>query len=211
VAANHLPGKNAVPIGAVKEKPCADCDEKIITVISNVFPYLCDGSAGAFSLPYESKNDAGKMEKVELAIRDCMKKYIEPATNGSNDSLGRFGKGPDDIKRGWRELEIKAMTDSLYHTIALSTINLYLSAKDYAYLKKAKEVNIASINQDLKDGKSSRNDYGAGAKINHYGAQQLLTIIDADAQALQSEIIKDMLDTSFDFFDDPNPNAAAIE
>ena len=103
------------------------------------------------------------------------------------------------------------MTDSLYHTIALSTINLYLSAKDYAYLKKAKEVNIASINQDLKDGKSSRNDYGAGAKINHYGAQQLLTIIDADAQALQSEIIKDMLDTSFDFFDDPNPNAAAIE
>jgi len=205
------------PTGSVKDKVCTkwgDCDNKYVTVISNVFPSICglqgsEAGGKAFSVLYDSKNDAGAMEGAENAIKECMKMYVERATNGSEG--GSPANDPDFLKREWHIKEIKAMTDSLYDTFAIATMNLYRSAKDYAYLKKLKDVNVATLNQDVKDSKSSLNDYGAGAKINHYGAQQLLTIIDADAQALQSEILEDMLNVSLDFFQTENPNRVAVE
>ena len=65
------------------------------------------------------------------------------------------------------------------------------------------EINIKSLFKEVEDKtKDARNDYGFGGKVNNYGTQQLLSIVDAEAQAIQSEILSDLPTISYDFFPD---------
>jgi len=198
-----------------------DGNTKEANIISNMFLYLCDENLKGedISVDAADKNDKTKKEKAEENITKCIKQYAEGATNGTINggepvtvtvlTVGANGQrvpkevedSPDIAKVRWRTNQTKAVTDSQFHTFALSTINLYKSSKDHAKVKKP-EINVQSLYEQANESKDARNDYGLGGKINNYATQQLLSIVDAEAQALQSEIIRDLPTISYDFFPD---------
>ena len=79
--------------------------------------------------------------------------------------------------REWRGNEIKAQTDSMFHTLYMATVNNFRSSKDYAKLSNKDEINIVSVQKDLKDAKEARDDYSAGAQTNYYSARSLTTLL----------------------------------
>lgn len=178
-----------------------DCKIEDKNILSNGVLYMCKPGLKAtdISVYHRNKNDKGKIEQAEKNIKECFYKYAEGATKGTIDGKSD-GTTPDIIKKEWRKKETKALTDSLFHTLALSTMNLYKSSKDYAKLDDD-EINIASLAEEKSSSSDGRSDYSAGAKINYYGSMQLLSIIDADAQSLQSEIIRDLSKISYNFFE----------
>lgn len=178
-----------------------DCKIEDKNILSNGVLYMCKPGLKAtdISVYYRNKGDKGKIEEAEKNIKECFYKYAEGATKGTIDGKDN-GVSPDEIKKEWRKKETKALTDSLFHTLALSTMNLYKSSKDYAKLDDD-EINIASLAEEKSSSSNGRSDYSAGAKINYYGSMQLLSIIDADAQSLQSEIIRDLSKISYNFFE----------
>lgn len=179
-----------------------DCKIEDKNIISNGILYMCKPGLKAtdISVYHRNKGDSGKVEEAEKKIKECFYKYAEGATKGTIDGGDEGGKTPDEIKKEWRKKETKALTDSLFHTLVLSTMNLYKSAKDYAKLD-SEEINIASLAEEKSGSGDSRGDYSVGAKMNYYGTMQLLSIIDADAQSLQSEIIRDLSKISYNFFE----------
>jgi len=181
-----------------------DCKIEEKNIISNLVLNICKPGLKAtdISIYHRNKGDKGKIEEAEKKIKECFYKYAEGATKGTIDGsdMADGMHNPDVIKKEWRQKENKALSDSLFHTLALSTMNLYKSAKDYAKLDDD-ETNIASLAEEKESSSDSRGDYGAGAKINYYGTMQLLTIIDADAQSLQTEIIRDLSKISYNFFE----------
>ena len=148
-------------------------------IISNMMLYICDLKWEDVSVAPEDKFNAEKTRKAEENIVGCMRKYVEGATKGQDDEL----------KKQWRTRETKTITDTMFHTLALATINNYKSSKDYAEPKSG-EKNIVSLQDGQNDAKTAKEDYSAGAQINYYSTKQLLTIVDADAQSLQTEIMQ---------------------
>jgi len=184
---------------------------KKTNVISNAILYACDKGGEDFSVSYEDRADANAIEEAEQNIVDCLKKYAEGATKGTiggtseniwNEAEQKvIIEDPEGTKRKWTENETRAITDSLFDELVLATVNNYKSSKDYATLPSS-EMNVASLDKKVKQATTARDDHSAGAQINYYGTQQLLSIIDADAQHLQSEIMRDLRNISFDFFPD---------
>ena len=64
------------------------------------------------------------------------------------------------------------------------------------------EINIASLQEDMKKNTTARDDYASGAEINYYSTMQILSIVDADAQNLQTEILKYLTELDYNFFDE---------
>lgn len=198
-----------------------DGKTKKVNIISNMFLYLCDDSLTGEDISLDSgdKNDKSKKEKAEKNIVKCIKQYAEGATNGTinggepvtvkvwtTDKNGARKQKtvedqPEVAKARWRTNKIKAVTDSQFHTFGLATINLYKSSKDYINVNDP-EINVKSLLKQAGDANDARNDYGFGGKVNNYGTQQLLSIVDAEAQAIQSEILSDLPTISYDFFPD---------
>jgi len=201
-AENKKPG-----LLGTKDPDCSgdeDCKIEEKNIVSNLVLNICNPGLKAtdISIYHRNKGDKGKIEEAEKKIKECFYKYAEGATKGTVDGSDMAdGKhNPDEVKKEWRQKEDKALADSLFHTLALSTMNLYKSAKDYAKLDDD-EINIASLAEEKESSSDSRGDYGAGAKMNYYGSMQLLSIIDADAQSLQTEIIRDLSKISYNFFE----------
>ena len=192
---------------------------KDVSLISNVFLYLCDENnlkGKDISLSTKEKADETKKKEAEQKISDCLKKYAEGASNGTTNDGEKIKvtawtiengqkvkkeveDQPEIAKKRWRENEIKAMTDSQFLTFGLATMNLYKSSQEYVKVDDPK-VNVRKLYEDSQSAEDSRNNYGLGAKSNYYATQQLLAIIDAEAQAIQSEIIGDLQKISYDFF-----------
>lgn len=218
---------NEIFITAQKENPglyeySQDGNTKKASIMSNMFLYLCDESLTGedISLDPSEKADKSKKEKAEGNVVKCIKQFAEGATHGtinggepvtvkitSVDKNGRATQKevedlPEVAKARWRTNQIKAVTDSQYQTFGLATINLYKSSKDYVEVNKP-EVNVRSLLEQARDDtKDAKNDYGLGGKINNYATQQLLSIVDAEAQAVQTEIMSDLPTISYDFFPD---------
>ena len=51
-----------------------------------------------------------------------------------------------------------------------------------------------------KESTTTKDDYAAGAQINYYSTQQILSIVDADAQNQQTEILKDLATLDYNNF-----------
>lgn len=194
-AQKEEPGTLEVDVGD------GETEEK--TIISHMLLHLCGLKAKDVSIDPKTKKNANE---AEGKIKDCMFKFVNLATRGGKVKTGNIEepgsniRSRDDVMKEWRGNEIKALTDSMFDTLYMATVNNFRSSKDYAKLSDG-EVNIVSVQKGQKKAKEARDDYSSGAQTNYYSAQQILTIIDADAQNLQTEIIKDMASMSYNFFD----------
>ena len=193
-AQKEEPGTMTIDVG--------DGESEDKTIMSHMFLHLCGLTAEDISVSSEDKDNA---KEAEEKIKKCIFKYVNLASRGGEtEEDGEYVQGSsrnrDDVMKDWQANEKKALTDSMFDTFYLATVNNFRSSKDYAKLKEG-EINIVSVQKGLKNAKEARDDYSAGAQTNYYSTQQLLTIIDADAQSLQTEIIQDLASMSYSFFD----------
>lgn len=169
-------------------------------IFPNVMLYKCDIKAEDVSVSVEDKHESTKVTEAENKIVDCLFKYAEAAGRGTIDGKVIYELEPDRGKDEWRTKQTKAFNDSAFQTLALSVINNYKSSKDYTTPEDG-ETNIVSLQNGQKESTTARDDYSAGAQINYYTTQQILSIVDADAQSLQTEILKDLQTFGYNYFD----------
>lgn len=176
-------------------------------VFPNVILYHCELEGEDVSVELEDKQDKTKIDEAEKNIAGCLFKYAEAAGKGTENGTPIHEDNYDLGKQEWREKEDMALGDSSFETFVLSTVNNYKSSLDYTKTNKDDETTIVSLQEDFKNARTARDDYAALAQLNYYTAQQLLSIVDADAQHLQTEIIKDLRTMEYNFFPDPNIKA----
>lgn len=160
-------------------------------VFPNMMLQHCEINAGDASLAPTDKYDKEKINQVETTIADCMYKYALNAGRGN-------GEDYELAKKIWQRKQSQAMTDSSFDMLAGAVMNNIRSSDDYK--PEAQETNLISLQKGLKEATTARDDYAAGAEVNYYATQQLLTIIEADAQNLQAEIAKDLSTMDYSYF-----------
>ncbi len=173
-------------------------------IFSNLFLYNCGQDAEDISVAPESKFDKTQTGAAERNISKCLFQYAAAAN-------GRYKKDKENYcsaenqtleqcSKTWKEKAIKAINDTSFQTLTLATINNYKSSKDYAKVED-NETNIASLQEDMKQNTVAVNDYASGAQINYYTTMQILSIVEADAQNLQTDILKYLPKIGYNYFD----------
>lgn len=171
-------------------------------VMSNVILYKCGLNGKDISLAPQDKDDEAKVIQAEENIKKCLLLYAEGADRGTTDGRLQGYSSEEKARDAWRINKSRALMDSLYNTFALSVINNYKSSLDYKDMNSDEGTNPVTLQEDQRDVQTARLNYAAGAHINHYTTKQLLSIIDADAQQLQSDILLDLRTINYDFFGD---------
>lgn len=182
------------------------------------------------------KNDEVKIARAENNIFECLYMYAvstgkglyrgkcqmeSTQVNRENTRLKRIGDNSgvecpyEDAKRGWRLNQKKAVNDATFDTLALSVVNNYKSSLDYLDPKKLKDPkkdkNIVSLQDGIKDDAATSLDiYTSGAQMNYYTTMQILTVIDADAQNQQNEILRDLGTFDYNYFGEEETGAGAV-
>ncbi len=169
-------------------------------VISNGILYGCGVKGEEISVAPDDKNDEDKIKKAEEKIKECIYKYAAGASLGTINGEVEEGNVAK-IKEEWNLKRTKAYNDSMFHTFVLSTINNYKSSRDYYSKADEKERNIITLQKSAMSAENLRDDYASATQIVNYSTRLLLSIVNSDAQALQSEIISDIRSIRYDFFD----------
>lgn len=173
----------------------SDESEAVIgkAIFSNVIMYKCGLRAKDISVSTKKKTDTGAITEKETKLADCLYKYALEASRGSEVE-----------KKAGRERQRKAYNDSAFNNLTLAIINNYKSSLDYIDPDKlpdpTKDKNIVSLQDGLKESTTTKDDYSIGAQINYYTTQQILSIVDADAQNQQTEILKDLETFNYNYF-----------
>ncbi|MBO5038653.1 MAG: hypothetical protein J6C85_04275, partial [Alphaproteobacteria bacterium] len=165
-------------------------------VFPNMMLQHCEKQAEEMSLSPKEKYDKERIKQTEKNIADCMYKYALYAGRGGEGSLNQAGN--EEVKKIWQRKQSQAMTDTSFDMLTLAVMNNIRSSDDYT--SHSDETNIVTLQKGLKDATVARDDYAAGAEINYYSTQQLLTIVEADAQNLQAEIAKDLSTMDYSYF-----------
>lgn len=169
-------------------------------VFPNVMLYNCDLTATDVSIT--SEEDTNALTEAEKNIVSCMKRYKRCVDSGGDPNPEDCYDGAatmDVAKAEWAKKEVAAATDSMFKNLTLATINLYKSSQDFTSKMKDGD-NIVTLQKGIKDAKKSMEDYAAGAKVNYYTTNQILSIVEADALELQTEIIRNLSELSVNFF-----------
>lgn len=189
--------------GTVKDKDCAEKENEAVVgkvVFPNVIMSICGlTSANEVSLPEVNKTDTKKANEIEQKIAKCLFLYAEAASKGTTGD-----NNTEANRQIWRQKQQKAYNDAAFGNLTLAVINNYKSSLDVLKsddLPEEQKMNVVSIQKGLKESSTAKDDYAAGAQINYYTAQQLLSIVDADAQNQQTEIIKDLSTFDYNYFD----------
>ncbi len=171
-------------------------------IFSNVILYTCGLRAKDISVSEVNKTNSSDIAKKEQNLADCLYKYAEGASRGTIN--GASTGDPEATKKEWREKQTKAYNDSAFNNLTLAVINNYKSSLDYMDPKKLpdpdKDKNIVSMQDGLKESTTTKDDYASGAQINYYTTQQILSIVDGDAQNQQTEILKDLRTFNYNYF-----------
>lgn len=173
-------------------------------IFSNLFLHHCDNKAKDFSVELKDKYDTEKTGQAEKNIAKCMFQYaVATSVRPKSEQESYCGSGftVQQCAEIWLKKQNQAINDSSFHTITLATMNNYQSAKDYAEDLPSDETNIITLEDTAKEAKTARDGYAAGAQINYYETMQILGIVDADAQNLQTEILAFMPEIDYNFFD----------
>ena len=172
-------------------------------VFSNVILSICGLRAKDISVSEINKTDTASIAQKEKNLADCLFKYAEAASKGTSNGSA-IGADTEAAKREWRDKQTKAYNDSAFNNLTLAVVNNYKSSLDYVDPKKLpdpdKDKNIVSMQDGLKESTTTKDDYAAGAQINYYSTQQILSIVDADAQNQQTEILKDLATFDYNYF-----------
>lgn len=196
-----------IKITGIDGRPKPDEDRQ---VFSNVFLYNCNIKADDISTSVEDKYNASIVEEKEKNIAKCLYKHAAGASGrrpDAGDPTSTFCGNSltlEQCKTIWKNKEIKAINDSSFQTLTLATINNYKSSRDYINPNNLEhdEINIASLQKDMEKNTAVRDDLSSGAQINYYSTMQILSIVDADAQNLQTEILKYLTALDYNFFDE---------
>ena len=172
-------------------------------VFSNVILSICGLRAKDISVSEINKTATASIAQKEKNLADCLFKYAEAASKGTSNGSA-IGADTEAAKREWRDKQTKAYNDSAFNNLTLAVVNNYKSSLDYVDPKKLpdpdKDKNIVSMQDGLKESTTTKDDYAAGAQINYYSTQQILSIVDADAQNQQTEILKDLATFDYNYF-----------
>lgn len=177
-------------------------EDKDQDVAPNVFLHVCKIKAEDISVDPEDAGNESKKEAAEKEIVKCMKTYAKWADKGTDVETGPVNaKDVNNKKKLWKEKEFAAATDSMFKNLTVATINLYKSSLDYKEEPPEDGINIVSLQKGLdKEATQVMDGYAAGAKINYYTTNQILSIIDADALELQTEILQNLNEMGYNFF-----------
>lgn len=202
---------NSTKSGLGKVKVAQDGGSNVVVqVFPNMMLYLCDkekveGMSGAeVSLVEKEKYNPEATKKVEDKITNCMFVFAESSSRGTINNEEIY---PGNTEQGileWREKQVKAITDAGFETLLISVINNYNSFKDNINSKKPQtpaDMTIKDLDNGVKNGKTFADSMVENAKVNMYTTLQLLSIVEADAQALQTEILKDLQNFGYNHFD----------
>lgn len=168
-------------------------------IFPNVVLSICQLDAKDISVSAKNKSNATSIEEKEKNIADCLYKYAKGVSLGTDDS-GGVG---DQIKEEWRLKQKKAYNDAAFFNLFLAAVNTYKSSLDYMDpedLPADYDRNIISMQDGIKESTTARDDYSAGAQMNYYTTMQILSLIDADAQNQQTEILKDLMTFDYTYF-----------
>lgn len=172
-------------------------------VFSNLFLHHCGIRAGDVSVDVKEKYNTEKTGDTEKNIARCLFKYAA-ATSGRPKSKNETYCGSNvtaqQCAESWIKHQRQAMNDSSFQTLVLSTVNNYQSVRDYAENLPASETNIRTLEDEAKKATVARDGYAAGAQINYYETMQILGIVDAEAQNLQTEILASLPEIDYNFF-----------
>lgn len=174
-------------------------------VFSNVFLYLCDKNLGAdkISVSTVKKGDTQAYNDAEQKLKECLYLY---ALNANRSTSG--GGDAEAAKEEWRRKQKKAYTDSVFQNFAIAATNIYKSRLDNEEKSaNSDEKSIISLQEGLTNSTTTKDDYAAGAQINYYTTQQILSIVDADAQEQQTEILRDLATFNYNYFDNVEETA----
>lgn len=191
--ADYLPAEVA---GKLVEVDVGDKTEDK-AVFPNMMLQHCEMDAEEMSLSPKEKYDKERIKQTEKNIANCMYKYALYAGRGGEGDLLPQGDN-EEVKKIWQKKQSQAMTDTSFDMLVLAVINNMRSSNDYT--ADSDETNIVTLQKGLKEATEARNDYAAGAEIIYYSTQQLLTIIESDAQNLQAEIAKDLSTMDYSYF-----------
>ncbi len=168
------------------------------TVLSNVILYVCKKKGEDFSVSYENRGKEGIVKAAEKNIKDCFQTYAK------NTSVGE-GVDSENMTE-WRKKEEKALNDSAFYTLAFATINNYKSSKDFDEKAGEDDPSIITLEEGVNKISTLMDSYNSGVETSYYTTQQILNVVDTDAQSLQTDIIKDLKTMSADFFGEEESN-----
>ncbi len=180
------------------EEENKNVEDKVI--FPNVILSICQLDAKDISISAKDKNNATSILEKEQNIADCLYKYAKGVSLGEDESSSGVG---DQIKKEWRLKQKKAYNDAAFFNLFLAAVNTYKSSLDYMDpedLPTGYERNIVSMQDGIKESTTARDDYSAGAQMNYYTTMQILSLIDADAQNQQTEILKDLMTFDYTYF-----------
>jgi len=189
---------------AASERPgVVKVEDKDQDVAPNVLLYVCKIKAEDVSMDPEDAGNESKKEEAEKKIVKCLKTYAKWVDKGTDKDQLSAGEASqvNDKKKLWKEKEIGAATDSMFKNLTVAAINLYKSSLDYKEEPPEDGINIVSLDKGLSEKATQVMDgYAAGAKINYYTTNQILSVVDADALELQTEIIQNLNEMGYNFF-----------
>lgn len=171
-------------------------------VFSNVFLYACeDVKAEDVSVDSEHKYDKNELKEKEKQISSCLFKFAEAANRGTVNGEEVIPGNKEMGAKRWRKYVAAIMQDTAFQTLYLSMLSSHKSVKDLAKKSNnSSDATILSLQKGLKDATVARDDYTAGAEINYYATEQILDILDAEAQSIQTEILQDLPKLNYNTF-----------
>ena len=173
-------------------------------VFPNLIAYHCKMDGSNVSVDPNSKNDSNAISDAEKNIRACLYSYAIRSGFGIDidDTDPEKFKGNDETKQAWQEKRKMARNNALFEELLMAIISNYETTKDY--LPKSElangEMNIVTLDEGIKSASTIKDGYSTGAQVNYYATQQLLSIIDADAVNLQTEMMKDLNVLDYSYF-----------
>lgn len=189
--------------GVVEVKVGDKNDKK--SVFSDVFLYVCglnrgdnyDGTkAENISVAYENKYNDEEIKKAEEKIAKCLLKFSEAANRGTIDGCSIIKGNKEAGAKIWRNYQKMIMHDTAFRTLYMAALSSYKSVEDLTTGKGT----IIALQKGLKKATVARDDYAANAEINNYATGQILDIIDAEAQSIQTEILQDLPKLNYNVF-----------
>lgn len=176
-------------------------------IFSNVFLYHCGLTAENIAIEMQDKYNVDETEKVEKKFAVCLYKYAVASSNKYKDAKRNETYCGRDFtieqcSRLWEVRKEKAVDDSYFHTFVLATTNSYKSSDDYATHPTRSDKNIKTFEKEAEGVTDALSTYTYGAEVNYYTTMQILSVVDADAQQLQTEILETLPEISYNYFDE---------
>ena len=168
-----------------------------IQLFSDVLLYYCNNLKGS-----EIYKDGHTKEEVEKHLKDCMANFAIGASFGLDVLKGEKDSSymNDTRKKMWGVRAQMAASDSALKTLIHAIEDNHNSI--FVERDSDEEGTFKSLAASTGETNDLRDEYITGALINKFGINQLLEMVDSDAQALQTEVLMSLPEIDYGYFPD---------